>query len=221
MEEQERERREVRRVVVQELRDHHLRVAEQLVLVAVQVSRGVEQLQVEDVVEIGQLGDVLAVEVALDQVAAERVGEADEVGPRRVQRVEERARLADQRPAVGREEARGPVREVLDARKSMHVLAPAIELGVQLWLVLACSHSMHASKLVDLLQRVEARVGAHADADRAGREPNQPHPVARAESGGWSSELRRPRSGHPAQPLLVVGSSPRSPARPRAGTTRR
>ena len=76
-------------------------VAEQRVLVLVLREDVVEEAEVQVVVVLESLGDVLALEIAADQVAGEDVPEPDEVRARRVERVGEGAGLADQRPAIG------------------------------------------------------------------------------------------------------------------------
>ena len=120
---------------------HHLGVPEELVLVAIEVDRRVEELEVEVVVELDPLLEVglAAVEVVADQLVAERVRVGDEVRAGRVEGVDEAARLADQRPAIGREDPRGRVGEVLHAQEVEDVLAAPVDLVVDQRLVLPAS----------------------------------------------------------------------------------
>jgi two-component system nitrogen regulation response regulator NtrX len=68
---------------------------------------------VEDLVEhLGVRGEGLAGAVALDELADVGVGDRDEVAAGRVERVEEKARLAADRPAPRREDLPATVREV-------------------------------------------------------------------------------------------------------------
>ena len=62
--------------------------------------------------------------------------------------------------------------------------------------------SEHRVELADFLEWVEARVGAHADADRARRQRDQPHPVALAHQV-VGAVLADPRLRRQSQPLGV------------------
>ena len=60
--------------------------------------------------------------------ARQRVRDRDEVGPRRVERIQERARLADQRPAISAVEALlAPVGEVRHLQEVLDLIEPAIQ----------------------------------------------------------------------------------------------
>src|SRR5688572_7648322 len=202
--ERRRQQAEVGPAVGHDLADHHLRVAEQLVLVAIQLDRRVEQAEEEVVVEVAELGDVLAIQLVLDELGAHRVRVGDEVGARRVEGVDEAGRFAHQGPAVlAREHTARRVREVLDAQEVEHVLLAPLDLGRELRLV--PPHPVEeALERVDLVERMEPGVGADADADRPRGELDQPQPVARSDQVG-GRKAAQAALRHPAEPLLVVG----------------
>ena len=113
--------RPVAGVVPRDLRRHHLRVAHDRVLAVVEPDERVEQAQVGRVERLGARRDVLAARVADDEIGDVVVAHRDEVGSRRVERIGEDTRFADQRPAVGREDPRAAVREVLQREEVLEL----------------------------------------------------------------------------------------------------
>src|SRR3546814_7861437 len=98
---------------------HHLRVAEQRVLVLEQRHGGLVEREVQLLVDVGVRRPVAAGAVARDQVADVGVGDGDEVAARRIERVQEQPRLPGQRPAVA-EHLPAAVREVAQERSEEH-----------------------------------------------------------------------------------------------------
>jgi hypothetical protein len=118
--------------------------------------------------------------VVADQVGDVGVGNGDEVAARRIEGVEEQARLAGQRPALAREHLLAAVREVLEEREVLQQVALAVEFVEQARLVLG--EPVHRLlEAVHGVQRVVARVRHDAHRVRARGQRNQPDPVARAD----------------------------------------
>ena len=73
------------------------------------------------VVERRELVDGASTEVPADQIAAESVGDTDEVAPGRVERVDETTRVADQRPTLAAVHLLGVVGKVFEGPE-IHLL---------------------------------------------------------------------------------------------------
>ena len=121
LEEQQRRDRPVARVVPRDFRRHHLRVAHDRVLAVIEPDEGVEEAQIRRVERLGARRDVLAAHVAHDEIGDAVVAHRDEIRAGRIERIGEHTRLAGQRPAIGREDARAAVREVLQREEVLEL----------------------------------------------------------------------------------------------------
>ncbi len=103
LEEQLAQHAPVIRVVPDHLHRHHFRVSEDRVLVRIEREGAAIERKVELLVEPCVRSKRLSGEVFRDELGDIGVGDRDEVAARRVERIEEHARLARERPARARE----------------------------------------------------------------------------------------------------------------------
>src|SRR5690606_24363348 len=113
--------------------------------------------------------------VRTDELLRERVGVGDEVRARAVERIDERPRLTDERPAIPRPATRDVVAVRAEALEVHHL--ELLDLLGEVRLVLL-EERHHAVERAHLLEAVRGIVHHEADARIAGRERDDPRPIA-------------------------------------------
>ena len=149
----------------------------------------------------------LARAIARDEVGDVGVGDRDEVAARRIERIEEQAGLAGERPAIGREHLLAAVREVAQETEVLQQVPLALDFLRELRLVDAEPFERPLER-VHGLERMELRVADDADRVRAGGKRDEPRPVAlAAQVVGRQPAQRRlaaPEPGGVRRPLVDV-----------------
>jgi hypothetical protein len=144
--------------------------------------------------------DVLVPQVARDQVRDVRVADGDEIAARRIERIEEHAGLARQRPAIGREYLLAAVGEIAQETEVLQQMALAFDGLGQARLVLAKPFE-RLLEGVHGFQRMQPGVADYAHGMRTRRQRDQPCPITfAAQMIGGQPAMRRIAT---LQPLLV------------------
>ena len=206
-------------VVPDHLDRQHLGVAEDRVLVGVERERALVE-RVEDlVVDLRVRLERLAGAVARDQLADVGVGDRDEVAAGRIERVEEQARLAGERPALGPRTPACSRRRSCGRRRSPAAGGACRRARRTGAAGTSASQSIAFSKRVHRRERMQLRVGDDADRMRARGQRDQPDPVAGADQVVGREPARRRLAAR--APGRVVRTSRRSRSGRRCGTRRR
>ena len=110
----------------------------------------------------------------------------DEVAARRIERIEEHAGLAGQRPAIAREHLLAAVREAAQEHEVQQRVAPRRALARRSRGWCSANHSSERVEGVHRLERMHLRVADDADRMRARRRAGSATPSSRGRTGDWS-----------------------------------
>ena len=158
---------------------HHLRVAHERILAAVETEKRFEQPKVVRVERLGPFADVFAAGIAHDQIGSAVVADRNEVGSRRVEGIGEDTSLADERPSVGREHPLAGVSVMSQGQEILEAILVTLHDPGALRLELA-QPVERALEPIQPREGMQIAVCHDADARAPRSKRDEPHPVAAA-----------------------------------------